>query len=146
MLLSCSCLLAKNILTDLELGTEESPWIPYWNVPLPDPPTVHTWYINGHNASHPILMRYVKLGNDIQGIIVWCTVNGIISIDTYADSSKCGSSGGENRNLRDAVCIYFPLAKNENVVSAWVRELDTDVSIRYPALIVSQFILLVTAI
>lgn len=90
-------------------------------------------------------MRYVELRNDIKGVIVWCTVNGIISIDTYADSSKWRSSGDESRNSRDAVCIYFPLAKNEDVVSAWVRELNNGTNMRYPTLIVRQSTLLIAA-
>lgn len=91
-------------------------------------------------------MRYVELRNDIQGIIVWCTVSGIISINTYTNTSNWRSSGDESRHLRDAVCIYFPLAKNENVVSAWVRELNDDTNIRCPALIVRQSNLLLAAI
>lgn len=83
-------------------------------------------------------MRYVELGNDIQGVIVWCTVSGIISIDTYTGNSKWRRSRDESRYPRHSVCIFFPLTKNEDVVSAWVRELNTGITIYHPAFIVRQ--------
>ncbi|PVH95625.1 hypothetical protein DM02DRAFT_659961 [Periconia macrospinosa] len=135
----------KNIVTDFDLANVESPWNPYWDVPLVRPPTVSIWYISSRGVPDPNFMRYVEIRNDTQGIIVSCAHDGIISISTHARSRKPIFDEEEGVNPNYAVRIYFPLAKNEIILSAWVRELNAGWSICYPAIVVRYFIPLITA-
>lgn len=137
--------ISKNIVTDFEVANAESPWNPYWDVPLVHPPAVSMWYVSGGDASHPNFMRYVELRDDTQGIIVSYALGGIISISTHARSRQPRLDEEERVNKEDAVRIYFPLAKNEIIVSAWVRVLDNHLNIFHPAIVVRYYIPLLKA-
>lgn len=89
-------------------------------------------------------MRYVELRNETRGIVVSCALDGFISISTHTRSHQLRLDKEDGVNQEHTARIYFPLAENEIVLSAWVRELDNNINIRDPAIIVRCFIPLIT--
>lgn len=91
-------------------------------------------------------MRYARLRDDAQGVIVLCALDGIVSIDTHVHNDGFAIDEASNHGSPGHVAwIYFPLGKDELITGAWVRELNSnDLTPRHPVLVVREYTLLIT--
>ncbi|XP_014550746.1 hypothetical protein COCVIDRAFT_31588 [Bipolaris victoriae FI3] len=133
------CICTKNIIVDVESANTREPfWNPYWDCQFSSQPKVSTWYFHKTEPSLPQRMRYVGLNDDTQGIIVGCGHEGFVHLETYGHSGKPYNYSQTWSAFPDRVAyICFPLSKGEVITAAWIRELDNDLSIRQPALVVN---------
>ncbi|KAF2185280.1 hypothetical protein K469DRAFT_779146 [Zopfia rhizophila CBS 207.26] len=81
-------------------------------------------------------MRYVGLDNDTRGITVSCNIRGIVSIHAHTRGETVQFYEIIEAKVLGAITwVYFPLAEKETITAGWVREVDTPLNDRQPALV-----------
>lgn len=81
-------------------------------------------------------MRCLPLQSGLHGIIASCTPDGTYSLHPHSGNCDLPYAEVEDIHCDSLLWMYVPLLATENIIQAWIRELDTKLNLRHEVLIV----------
>ncbi|KAL3256257.1 hypothetical protein ABHI18_007708 [Aspergillus niger] len=114
-------------------GSESLTWT------SPFAPALHQLVQTPFNRVNSVRLHYTKLGPQVQGLLVCCTIHGIVGFHDFSGTNKMFDKFieemhqrvGRDDSLPHVYWIYFPLNDQEQIQGAWLRGWTTAPGYRY---------------